>query len=326
MSVSDISLSRRSLCAMALAATAGPAQAQGYPARPVQILVPFAAGGGVDVTMRIVAEAASDVFGQRFVIENRGGGATVIASQAAARAAPDGYTVLTAPTTMVINAASRQNLPFDWKADFVPVCLIAKLPFVVVARPDAPYSTMKELETAARSATAPLTFSSGGTGTVAHLAGELFALRTGTRLQHIPYRGEGPALSDLLGGTLSVAFSTLAGVQGQIQSGTVKALGVTTRDRTAILPNVPTVAEQGYSNYDVSAWMAIVAPRGTPADAVEAMQKAFNVVLARPDMGERLKAVGADVAGGSPADLARFMEREAMQWAEVVKAINLKPE
>ena len=326
MSVSRIGLSRRSLCGVALAAVAGPSRAQTYPARPVQVLVPFAAGGGVDVTMRIVAEAASDVFGQRFVIENRGGGATVIASQAAARATPDGYTVLTAPTTMVINAASRQNLPFDWKTDFVPVCLIAKLPFVVVARPDAPYSTMKELEAAARAAAAPLTFSSGGTGTVAHLAGELFALRTGTKLQHVPYRGEGPALSDLLGGTLSVSFSTLAGVQGQIQSGAVKALAVTTRDRTAILPDVPTVAEQGYPDYDVSAWMAIVAPKGTPGEAVDSMQKAFNTVLVRPAMRERLKAVGADVAGGSPADLASFMQREASQWAEVVKAINLKTE
>ncbi|QCK86146.1 tripartite tricarboxylate transporter substrate binding protein [Phreatobacter aquaticus] len=324
MSMFSSGLSRRSLVGMAIAATAVPARAQTYPGRPVQVLVPFAAGGGVDVTMRIVAEAASDVFGQRFVIENRGGGATVIASQAVARAAPDGYTVLTAPTTMVINAASRQNLPFDWKADFVPVCLIAKLPFVVVARPDAPYSTMKQLEAAARSAAAPLTFSSGGTGTVAHLAGELFALRTGTKLQHVPYRGEGPALSDLLGGTLSVSFSTLAGVQGQIQSGAVKALAVTTRDRTSILPDVPTVAEQGYADYDVSAWMAIVAPKSTPVEAVDAMQKAFNTVLARPEMRERLKAVGADVAGGSPADLARFMEREAGQWAEVVKAINLR--
>jgi tripartite-type tricarboxylate transporter receptor subunit TctC len=319
-------LTRRSLCAVALTVAASPARAQAYPAQPVQILVPFAAGGGVDVTMRIVAEAAGEVFGQRFVIENRGGGATVIASQAVARAAPDGYTVLTAPTTMVINAASRQNLPFDWKTDFTPVCLIAKLPFVVVARPNSPYSTMKELEQAARAASAPLTFSSGGTGTVAHLAGELFALRTGIKLQHIPYRGEGPALSDLLGGSLSVSFSTLAGVQGQIQSGAVKALAVTTRERSAILPDVPTISEQGYGDYDVSAWMGIVGPKGMPQAAVDAMQKAFNAALTRLDMRDKLKAVGADVAGGTAEDLRRFMDREAAQWAEVVKAINLKTE
>lgn len=320
-------LSRRGFGAMALAGLAGPALAQqGFPSRPIQVIVPFAAGGGVDVTMRVAAEAASDLIGQRFVIENRGGGATITATTAVVRAVPDGYTVLTAPTTMVINAASRDNLPFDWKTDLVPVSMIAKLPLVVVARKDAPYSTMKELEAAARAARDPLTFSSGGTGTVAHLAGELFALRTGIKLQHVPYRGEGPALSDLIGGTLKVSFATLASVSGQIEGGTVKALGVTTRDRTSLLPGVPTLAEQGYPDYDVSAWLALVAPRGTPQAAIDAMQKAFAAALATQSVRDRMKVLGADPVPGTPAELAAFMAKEAAQWAEVVRAIGLKPE
>jgi tripartite-type tricarboxylate transporter receptor subunit TctC len=320
-------LSRRAFGLIALTTTVSrPSLAQAYPSRPIQVVVPFAAGGGVDVTMRIAAEAAGDVIGQRFVIENRGGGATVIASNAVARAAPDGYSVLCAPTTMVINAASRPNLPFDWKTDLVPVCLVAKLPFVVVARPQAAFSTMKELEAAGRAAQQPITFGSGGTGTVAHLAGELFALRTGAKLQHIPYRGEGPALADLIGGSLGVSFATLASVSGQIQSGAVRALGVTTRTRSALLPNVPTVAEQGYGDYDVSAWLGLMVPRGTPRDAIDALQKAYAAALARPAVRERMIAIGAEPAGGSSAEFAGFMDREATQWAEVVRAINLRPE
>lgn len=322
----ELVLSRRGWGALALAGLAAPAFAQGFPSRPIQVIVPFAAGGGVDVTMRVAAEAAGDLIGQRFVVENRGGGATITATTAVVRAAPDGYTVLTAPTTMVINAASRDNLPFDWKTDLVPVSMIAKLPLVVVARKDAPYSTMKELEAVARAARDPLTFSSGGTGTVAHLAGELFALRTGIKLQHVPYRGEGPALSDLIGGTLKVSFATLASVSGQIEGGTVKALGVTTRDRTSLLPGVPTLAEQGYPDYDVSAWLALVAPRGTPKEAIDAMQKAFAAALATQSVRDRMKVLGADPVPGTPAELAAFMAKEAAQWAEVVRAIGLKPE
>ncbi len=320
-------LSRRAFGLLAAtAAMTRPSLAQAFPARPIQIIVPFAAGGGVDVTMRIAAEAAGDVIGQRFIIENRGGGATVIASNAVARAAPDGYSVLCAPTTMVINAASRPNLPFDWKTDLVPVCLVAKLPFVVVARPQAAFTTMKELEAAGRAAQQPITFGSGGTGTVAHLAGELFALRTGAKLQHIPYRGEGPALADLIGGSLGVSFASLASVSGQIQSGAVRPLGITTRTRSALLPNVPTVAEQGYGDYDVSAWLGLMVPRGTPQDAIDALQKAYAAALARPAVRDRIVTIGAEPAGGTAAEFATFMDREATQWAEVVRAINLKPE
>lgn len=320
-------LSRRALLGVALAPLAAPpVMARAFPSRPITLVVPFAAGGGVDATTRLVAEVAGEALGQRFVIENRGGGATVTGSAQVARAEPDGHTLLVAPTTMVINPAFRPNLPFDWRVDFAPVRMIAKLPFVVGVRAASPLRDMKSFEAAARAARDPFAFGSGGTGTVAHLAGELFALRTGARLQHIPYRGEGPALGDLLGGSLSVAFATLASVAGQVQSGAVRALGMTSGERSAALPDIPTIQEQGYADYDVSAWVALLAPRGTTADAIASLGAAFDAALATPALRDRLKTVGADPAGGGPAETSAFMAREALIWAEVVRAVGLRPD
>ncbi len=302
------------------------ALAQGYPARPVQVIVTFAAGGGVDLTTRLVAEAAGQILGQRLVIENRGGAATVAGSAVVARAEPDGYTMLAAPTTMVINPAVRANLPFDWERDFVPVVLLAKLPFVVVASKDLPAGTMKELEAFGRQGPNPLTFGSGGTGTVAHLAGEFFGQRSGAKVQHVPYRGEAPALMDAIGGRISVMFSTLASASGHIEGGTMKALAVTTKERAGLLPDVPTVAEQGYPGYDLSAWVALVAPKGTSAEVVATLNRAFNEALRRPDLRERLSKLGAEPAGGSPEELARFMKNDAELWAKVIQDGNVTVE
>lgn len=302
------------------------ALAQGYLTRPVQIVVTFAAGGGVDLTTRLVAEAAGEVLGQRVVIDNRGGAATVAGSAVVARAEPDGYTLLAAPTTMVINPAVRANLPFDWERDFVPVVLLAKLPFVVVASKDLPAGTMKELEALGRQGPNPLTFGSGGTGTVAHLAGEFFAQRSGAKVQHVPYRGEAPALMDAIGGRISVMFSTLASASGHIEGGTMKALAVTTKERAGLLPHVPTVAEQGYPDYDLSAWVALVAPKGTSPTVVATLNQAFNEALKRPALRERLSKLGAEPAGGSPEELARFMKNDAELWAKVIKEANVTVE
>ncbi|MGL4974395.1 MAG: Bug family tripartite tricarboxylate transporter substrate binding protein, partial [Bosea sp. (in: a-proteobacteria)] len=265
----------------------GPAVAQAYPARSIQVVVPFAAGGGVDVVTRIVAEAAGDILKQRLIIDNRGGAGTVIGSQAVAKAEPDGYTLLAAPTTMVINPALRTNLPFDWEKDLVPVAMMAKLPFVVVTRKDHPANTMKELEAWGKKDGQTITFGSGGAGTVAHLAGEFFSLRSGAKVQHVPYRGEAPALTDTMSGNITVMFSTLASASAQVAGGTLKALAVTTKTRASLLPNVPTVAEQGSPAYDLSAWVALVAPRGTSADVVQALNAAINAALGQPTIRER---------------------------------------
>jgi len=297
-----------------------------WPTRSPTIIVPFAAGGGVDVATRTIAERAGDVLGKRLVIENRGGGSTIPATQAVTRAQPDGYTILAVPTTTVINPAFRSDVPYDWRTELAPVGLIARLPFVVVTRPASPVQTMAELAEATRKSGTPLTFGSGGTGTVAHLAGELFGLRTGIDTQHIPYRGEAPALTDTIGGSLNVMFCTLASAAGQIASGTLKALAVTTAQRVSTLPDVPTVAEQGFPGYDVSAWVALAVPRDTPAPVTEALNRAFNTAVKDQAVISRLGTLGAVPAGGSPAALSQFMDSEAQLWAKVITDAKVRME
>jgi tripartite-type tricarboxylate transporter receptor subunit TctC len=317
-------LTRRRFVGGALTLSAAPALAQtAWPARPITLIVPFAAGGGVDVTSRFIAEALSERLGQRVVVENRGGGATIPATQAVVNAQPDGYTLLAAPTTMVINPSFRDSMPFDWSRQLAPVGLMAKLPFAVVMRKEAKASTMKELEDLARNAGKPLTFASGGTGTVAHLAGELFANRTGIKLQHIPFRGEGPAINDLIAGHLDVGFATLASVSGQVEAGALKALAVTTAERAKLLPGAPTVAEQGYPDYDVSAWIALTAPVGTPSTILARLRQVLSEALATPVLDERLQRIGA-VPAPAGVDVSAFMRREAEVWAKVIREAGIK--
>jgi tripartite-type tricarboxylate transporter receptor subunit TctC len=320
-------LSRRAAIAgaSALALTGRGAFAQTWPSRPVTLVVTFAAGGGVDVVARLIGESMGEALGQRIVVENRAGGGTMTGTQAVVAAAADGYTLLAAPTTMVINPALRASMPFDWKTQLLPLGLTAKLPFVVVTRPGTPLATMKDLEALARARANPVLFASGGTGTVAHLAGELFALRTGAKMQHVPYRGEGPSFADVAGGSLDLTFATLAGVAGQAQAGTLKALGVTTAERASLLPDVPTVAEQGYADFDVSAWVGLMAPAGLPADVAARLKSALAGVLARPELRGRLEKSGAIPAAPDHA-FAPFLQREAAIWERVVREANIKIE
>jgi tripartite-type tricarboxylate transporter receptor subunit TctC len=300
------------------------ASAQEYPTTTIQVVVPFAAGGGVDGATRIVAEAMGEILGQQLVIDNRGGGSTIIGTQSVTRAEPDGYTLLAAPTTLVINPALKPSLPYDWQTDLVPITLLAKLPFVVVAGQALPAGTMQELARLGQQSGEGLTFGSGGVGTVAHLAGELFGLRSGTRMLHVPYRGEAPALVDAIGGQISVMFSTLASASGQIQGGQLKPLAVTTKERASLLPDVPTVAEQGYPDYDLSAWIALMAPKGTSRPVIEKLNAAASEVLRRPAVRDRLAKLGAEPAGGTPEELASFMQKDAAVWAEVVRKAGVK--
>ncbi|MGL4239810.1 MAG: Bug family tripartite tricarboxylate transporter substrate binding protein [Beijerinckiaceae bacterium] len=317
------SLTRRALLASAAALAASPGRAQAWPARPITLVVTFAAGGGVDVTSRIIAEALSEELGQRVVVENRGGGATMTGTQAVVNAAPDGYTLLAAPTTMVINPAARPNMPFDWRTDLVPIGLMAKLPFVVVTKPDSPVGSMKDLEALGKSRATPILFASGGTGTVAHLAGELFALSTGAKMQHVPYRGEGPSLADVASGQLDGTFSTAAGAAGLVQAGTLKALGVTTQERSALLPSVPTVAEQGYAAFDVSAWVGLMAPAKTSSDVAQKLGAALRKVLSSAALKEKVEKAGSVPAA---PDLAfnSFLDREAKTWERVIREAGIK--
>jgi tripartite-type tricarboxylate transporter receptor subunit TctC len=315
-------LSRRSLLSSGLslgvvAAITGRAGAQGYPARPIQVVVPFAAGGGVDATCRIVFEAMGEAIGKRFIIENRGGSSTIIGTRAVAGAPADGYTVLAAPATMVINPALRNDLPYDWRTDLVPITMIAKLPLVVAAPPQTPVSDLAGL--AAVGKKEPITFASGGNGTVAHLAGELFGIRTGAQMLHVPYRGEGPAVADAIGGRLTALFATVPSVASQIAGGTLKAIAVTTKERVSGLPDVKTFVEQGIADYDIAAWVALMAPKGTPPEVATVLGRAAQTVLTSPAVKARLVTVGAEPSFCSPAELTATMERDAQTFAEVVR-------
>ncbi len=319
-------VSRRSLIAGAAAlASSASARAQSYPARPITLVVTFAAGGGVDVVSRLAAEALGEEMGGRIIVENRGGGATMTGTQAVVKAEADGYTLLAAPTTMVINPAARPTMPFDWTKDLIPIGLMAKLPFVVVTKPDSPLNSMKDLESLGKSRATPVLFASGGTGTVAHLAGELFALSTGAKMQHVPYRGEGPSLADVASGQLDCTFSTAAGASGLVQAGTLKALGVTTQERSTLLPAVPTVAEQGYAGFDVSAWVGLMAPARTPPEVTDRLAAALRKALASPALKQKVERAGATPAA---PDLAfrPFLEREARIWERVIREAGIKIE
>ena len=304
-------------------AFAGTALAQGYPAKPIRVIVPFAAAGGVDLGTRAITEKMSEILKQPMIIDNRGGGATVIATDLAARAPADGYTVFIAPTTMVINPAIRSKLPYNWETDFVPVSMMMTLPFVVCASRDFPANNMKELAQLAKAQPDSISFGSGGAGTVAHFAGELFAQRSGVTMIHAAYKGEGPALGDAMGGQISVMFSTLVSASGHLKQGRMKALAVTSRKRSSLLPDIPTAAEQGYADYDVFSWGALVVPKGTPPAIVEKLNAAANEAMKSKSVQDRLMALGAEPGGGSAADLDKFMKGEAAKWAEVVRKAKI---
>lgn len=304
-------------------ALAGSALAQAYPSKPIRVIVPFAAAGGVDLATRAVADKMAEYLKQPLIIDNRGGGGTIIATDLAARAEPDGYTIFAAPTTMVINPAVRTKLPYDWETAFVPVTMLATLPFVVAANKDFPASNMKELAKMAKDKPDSISFGSGGAGTVAHFAGELFAQRTGTTMLHVAYKGEGPALGDALGGQISVMFSTLVSASSHLKGGRMKALAVTSRKRSSLLPDIPTAAEQGYTDYDVFSWAAFVVPKGTPPEIVNKLNAAANEAFKSKEVRDRLIALGAEPGGGSADDLAKFMKQEAVKWAEVARKAQI---
>jgi tripartite-type tricarboxylate transporter receptor subunit TctC len=322
-------LSRRTLLASSTALLAPMigvrgAQAQGqFPQKPITLVVTFAAGGGVDTVSRLFAEALGTGLSGKMVVENRAGGGTMIGTQAVTAADADGYTLLSAPTTMVINPAVKASMPYDWQKDLVPVGLMAKLPFVAVTRPNSPLQSIQDIVPLSRSRPEPLAYASGGTGTVAHLAGELFALRTGAKMQHIPYRGEGPAIIDVQGGTLDLTFATLAAVAGQIEGKQLKALGVTTSERAELLPGVPTIQEQGVSPFDVSAWVALMAPARTPQDVVTRLRVSLDQVLRDKGMREKLAQIGA-IAATPSFDAQGFMKQEAETWAQVIREAKLR--
>ena len=299
------------------------AWAQAYPSRPVRIMVGFAAGGATDIVARIMGQWLSERLGQQFVVENRPGAGTNIATAAVVNAAPDGHTLLMVSPTNAVNATLYDKLSYNFIRDIAPVASIHREPFLVEVDPSVPVKTVPEFIAYAKAHPGQISFASAGNGSVAHVTGELFKMMTGVNLVHVPYRGAGPALVDLLGGQVQVMFATMSSSIEYVRGGKLRALAVTTATRSPVLPDIPTVAEF-VPGYESSFWTGVGAPKSTPPEIVDKLNKEINAALADPKMKARFAELGATALSGSPADFGKLLADETEKWAKVVKFAGVK--
>ena len=298
-----------------------PAAAQGtYPDHAVRVIVGFSAGGTTDVVARVIAKELTDELGQSFVVENKPGAGSNIAAELVTKAAPDGYTLLMMAVTSAINQTLYPKLKFDITRDLTAVALGAKVPNILVVNPKLPINSVKELVDYANKNPGKLNFASSGSGTSIHLTGELFKLQTRLDVAHIPYKGSAPALTDLVGGQVQFMFDNMPSSWPLVQSGKLRALAVTSAQRSATAPDLPTMTELGYKDFDISSWFGLMAPAGTPAPIIDKLNAAVNKALAKPDVQKRLSDLGADVQQLSPAQFSAFVKKEVDSWGPVVKS------
>ncbi|HEY5130152.1 MAG TPA: tripartite tricarboxylate transporter substrate binding protein [Bradyrhizobium sp.] len=301
------------------------ASADDYPSRPVRIVAGFAAGGGVDITARLIGQWLTEHLGQSFVTENRPGAGGNIGTEAVVNAAPDGYTLLLATVPNAVNASLYEKLKFNFIRDIAPVAGIIRVPMVILLNPSVPVKTVPEFIAYAKANPGKVNMASAGNGSAPHMAGELFKMMTGVNLVHIPYRGQGPALTDLLGGEVQVLFATAPGTTEYIATGKLRALAVTSAARAEVLPELPPVGDF-VPGYETSQWYGLAAPRNTPAEIVDKPNKEINAAIADPGMKARLAAIGGEPLPGSPAGFGRLIAEETEKWAKVVRAAGIKPE
>ncbi|MDM0034515.1 tripartite tricarboxylate transporter substrate binding protein [Variovorax sp. J22P271] len=330
-------MQRRTLIHTALASLAAglpalPALAQpSWPTgKPITYLVPFPAGGTTDLLARLIAQKLGPALGTSVIIDNKGGAGGSIGSEIAARAAPDGFTLLGGTiSSHAINVSLYPKIGYDPQKSFAPVTLIGTNPVVLVVNQASPYKTLKELLDASRAKPGGLSSASAGTGTSQHLALELMAFKSGVKFTHVPYKGSGPAIQDVIGGQVDMMFDTTVVAGPHIQSGKLRALAVTSAKRLASMPNVPTVAESGIpglADFEVVSWQAIFVPAGTPAPIVDRLHNEIRKILAEPEMQEKLKGFGMEPADLTTAQIAAFQKSEVEKWAQVIKAANIKAE
>jgi tripartite-type tricarboxylate transporter receptor subunit TctC len=315
------------LAGAALAAPAfpQPASADDYPTRPVRIIAGFAAGGGVDITARLIGQWLSDRLGQSFFVENRTGAGGNIGTEAVVKAAPDGYTLLLATVPNAVNASLYPKLNFDFIGGTAPVAGIIRVPMVMLLHPSVPATTVPEFIAYARAGPGKINMASAGNGSAPHMAGELFKMMAGVDLVHVPYRGQGPALTDLLGGQVQVLFAAAPGTGDYIATGQLRALAVTTAARAEMLPALPPVGDF-LPGYEASQWYGISAPAGTPADIVEKLNREINAGIADPGLKARLAAIGGEPLPGPPEAFGKLIADETEKWAKVVRSAGIKPE
>jgi tripartite-type tricarboxylate transporter receptor subunit TctC len=317
-------ITRRAAIAGALLPFAARAQAPEWPSRPVRFIVPYPPGGPTDIMGRIVAQAVQGPLGQPFVVENRAGANGLIGSEQAARAAPDGSTFLVNASAHVIVPHLTPNMPIDVLADFAPVTNIAAVPLWLVVNPALPVRSVAEFIAYARANPGRIAYASSSQGGAPHLAGELFKLMTGTDLVHVPYRGSGPAGQDLIAGTVQAMFDSVPASAGAVRDGRLRALAVTTRNRIAPFPDLPTIAEAGVPGYEISTWYGIWAPARTPPAIIARLQQAVATAARNPETRARFDALGAEPVADSPEDYARFVRAEYDRWGKLVRDARIK--
>jgi tripartite-type tricarboxylate transporter receptor subunit TctC len=307
--------------ALAVSATAG---AQSWPTKPVRLIVPFPAGGGTDAFARPLAAHLSLQTGQQFVIDNRGGAGGTIGAELAAKAPADGYTFLVGAVHHTIAVSMYAKLGYDLEKDLTPVTLVSVVPNVLVLHPSVPLNSVSELIAYAKANPNKLNFASAGNGTSHHLAAELFKTATGVQMLHIPYKGAGPAMQDLIGGQVNLMFDGMGSSAAQIRGGKLKPLAVTTARRSPAFPDIPTMQEAGVPGYQVTTWYGLWAPAGTPPEIVNRLQAEVVKAFAKPEVKEIWAAQGADAGGNSPAEFNTFIKAEIVKWAKVVKDSGAK--
>jgi tripartite-type tricarboxylate transporter receptor subunit TctC len=316
----------RALVSVALACFALAAQPQDYPVRPVRVVVPFSAGGPNDIIARLVAQKLSEALGQQFVVDNRPGAGGNLGTDSVAKAPPDGYTLLSAgPGSLIMNPLLNK-VPYDTARDFAPVSLMASAPNVLVVHPSVPATSVKELIELARAQPGRLNYASAGTGSSAHFAVALFAAMARVELAHVPYRGTGPGINDLVGGQVQLAIFGIPPVLPHVKTGRLRALAVTGKRRSSELPEVPTVDEAGVPGYEMNPWYGLLAPAGTPRAIVARLGSEVSKIVRAVEMREKLAAQGAEPAGGTPEDYAAVIQSDTAMWTRVIKETGIKVE
>jgi len=310
---------KKTIALLCLLALSYGASAQQYPTKPIHLIVPFGPGGFTDVAARILQKELQPVLGQPIIVENKPGAGSTIGTDFVAKAAPDGYNLVMISTTHVISPHLYKEMPYDPVRDFTPVMKLAEGPYVLVVNSQTPYRSVNDLVAAAKAKPGTIDFASSGNGSSQHLVGALFMNMSGAKLNHVPYKGSNQAMQDVIGGQVPVSFVGMPNALPNLASGKIRALAVTTKRRDAELPNVPTMDEAGVKGYDATIWLALLAPKGTPAEVVQKINAAVTKVLSTPDAKKLMTSAGVDVAPSTPEELERLMVTELDRWGKVVR-------